>query len=147
MQASVGLSPLDKLDSFTASLKRNFATLLADLESLQDINLLPEPTPGSDPSWFRFPIAVRPESSVTRNKVTHILELRKMGTRLLFAGNLVLQPACKEAEHRVVGDLKNADYVINNVFWIGVYPGLSEPILEHMLSSLSEAVMNECAVW
>lgn len=142
MQAAVGLSQLAKLEEFISARKLNFATLRAGLESLQDFYLLPEPTHGSDPSWFGFPIAVKPESGVERDRVTRYLESQKIGTRLLFAGNLVRQPAYKDAKRRVIGDLKNTDYVMNNVFWIGVYPGLREPMVDHMLGSLAQAVRN-----
>jgi CDP-6-deoxy-D-xylo-4-hexulose-3-dehydrase len=113
--------------------------------NLQDVFLLPEATPESEPSWFGFPLAVKPESGLTRDKVTRYLESRKIGTRLLFGGNLVRQPAYKDVEYRVVGDLKNTDYVMNNVFWIGVYPGLNDSMLQHMLSSLSEVARGQCA--
>ena len=81
---------------------------------------------------------MKPESGLTRDKVTRYLESRKIGTRLLFGGNLTRQPAYKEVEYRVVGDLKNTDYVMNNVFWIGVYPGLNDSMIQHMLNSLKE---------
>lgn len=147
MQAAVGVSQLDKLDSYVAARKKNFATLKNGLKSLEDIFILPDATPGSDPSWFGFPLAVRPESGLVRSRVIGYLESRKIGTRLLFGGNLVRQPAYKDVEYRVVGELKNTDYVMNNVFWIGVYPGLSDVMLEHMLQSLDEATKGQCAVW
>ncbi len=141
MQAAVGVSQLKKLDAFISARKENFATLKNGLESLQDVFLLPEATPGSEPSWFGLPLAVKPESGVTRDKVTRYLELRKIGTRLLFAGNLTRQPAYRDVEYRVVGDLKNTDYVMNNVFWIGVYPGLSREKLDYMIESLHNIVL------
>jgi len=144
MQAAVGLSQLGKLDAFIAARKKNFALLRDGMASLEDVFYLPEATAGSDPSWFGFPLAVRPESGVTRDKVTGYLESRKIGTRLLFGGNLVRQPAYKNAEFRVIGDLKNSDYVMNNVFWIGVYPGLSENMIQHMLDSLGEVATGRC---
>lgn len=138
MQAAVGVSQLEKLDTYIAARKRNFTVLKDGLGLLQEFFLLPEATPGSEPSWFGFPLAVKPESGLTRDKVTHYLESRKIGTRLLFGGNLVRQPAYKDADFRVIGDLKNTDYVMNNVFWIGVYPGLNDSMLQHMLQSLNE---------
>jgi len=138
MQAAVVVSQLKKLDTFISARKSNFATLKNGLESLQDVFLLPEATPGSEPSWFGLPLAVKPESGLTRDKVTRYLESRKIGTRLLFGGNLTRQPAYKDVEYRVVGDLKNTDYVMNNVFWIGVYPGLNDSMIQHMLNSLGE---------
>jgi CDP-6-deoxy-D-xylo-4-hexulose-3-dehydrase len=145
MQAAVGVSQLEKLDIYISARKRNFAVLKSGLMNLQDVFLLPEATPESEPSWFGFPLAVKPESGLTRDKVTHYLESRKIRTRLLFGGNLVRQPAYKDVEYRVVGDLKNTDYVMNNVFWIGVYPGLNDSMLQHMLSSLSEVARGQCA--
>ena len=146
MQAAVGVSQLEKLDTYIAARRRNFAILKNGLESLQDVFLLPEATPGSDPSWFGFPLAVKPESGVSRDTVTRYLESRRIGTRLLFGGNLVRQPAYKDVEYRVVGELKNTDYVMNNVFWIGVYPGLNDDMLQHILNSLGEVATGQCAV-
>jgi len=145
MQAAVGVSQLEKLDTFISARKKNFAILNSGLMPLQDVFLLPEATPGSEPSWFGFPLAVKPESGLTRDKVTRYLESRKIGTRLLFGGNLVRQPAYKDVEYRIVSDLKNTDYVMNNVFWIGVYPGLNDSMLQHMLDSLGEAASRQCA--
>jgi CDP-6-deoxy-D-xylo-4-hexulose-3-dehydrase len=140
MQAAVGVSQLQKLDAFISARRTNFQFLKDGLMPLEDFFLLPEATPGSEPSWFGFPIAVKPKSGLTRDKVTRYLESRKIGTRLLFGGNLARQPAYKDSEYRIVGDLKNTDFVMNNVFWIGVYPGLDRPMLQHMLNSLSEVV-------
>ena len=88
---------------------------------------------GAEPSWFGFPIAVRPEAPFTRDRAVHFLESRKVATRLLFGGNLLRQPAYRHVTHRVAGDLKNTDFVMNNLFWIGLYPGLSQPMLEYMV--------------
>jgi len=146
MQAAVGLSQLDKLDGFIAARKQNFSTLRKGLQPLQDFLSLPHATPDSDPSWFGFPIAVKPESGLTRERVIQHLESRKIGTRLLFGGNLVRQPAYKHSTLRVVGDLKNADYVMHNVFWVGVYPGLTDAMLRYMVESLHEVTVGKCAV-
>ncbi|HUZ05782.1 MAG TPA: lipopolysaccharide biosynthesis protein RfbH [Acidobacteriaceae bacterium] len=136
MQAAVGLSQLDKLDTFIAARRKNFATLYEGLAPLQDFFLLPQATPGSDPSWFGFPIAVLPESGLTRARVIRHLESCKIGTRLLFGGNLTRQPAYRDCEYRVVGTLVNADYAMNNVFWVGVYPGLTDAMLHYVIESL-----------
>jgi CDP-6-deoxy-D-xylo-4-hexulose-3-dehydrase len=136
MQAAVGLSQLEKLDGFIEMRKKNFATLRQGLESVQDVFLLPEATLGSDPSWFGFPLAVRPESGRTRDQATGFLESRKIGTRLLFAGNLTRQPAYKDTEYRIVGNLKNSDYVMNNTFWVGVYPGLTAEMLDFVIETM-----------
>ncbi len=144
MQAAVGVSQLEKLDAYISARRKNFDTLKSGLESLQHVFLLPEATPGTDPSWFGFPLAVKPESGLTRDQVTRYLESRKIGTRLLFGGNLVRQPAYKDVDYRVIGNLENTDYVMNNVFWIGVYPGLNESMLQYMLQSLSEVADSRC---
>jgi CDP-6-deoxy-D-xylo-4-hexulose-3-dehydrase len=140
MQAAVGLSQLDRASYFIARRRENFKLLKDGLIDLQDILILPEATPNSQPSWFGFPIAVRPESGRTRNEVVEYLESRKIGTRLLFGGNLLRQPAYQSIKHRVVGDLSNADYVMNNVFWIGVYPGLTIDHINYVISTLRSAV-------
>jgi CDP-6-deoxy-D-xylo-4-hexulose-3-dehydrase len=146
MQAAVGVSQLEKLDAYISARRKNFDTLKSGLESLQHVFLLPEATPGTDPSWFGFPLAVKPESGLTRDQVTRYLESRKIGTRLLFGGNLVRQPAYKDVDYRVIGNLENTDYVMNNVFWIGVYPGLNESMLQYMVQSLGEVTRGQCAV-
>jgi CDP-6-deoxy-D-xylo-4-hexulose-3-dehydrase len=143
MQAAVGVSQLDKLDGFIAARKRNFQSLKEGLEPLQEFFLLPEATAGSDPSWFGFPIAVRPESGLRRDRVIRFLEQRRIATRLLFAGNLVRQPAYEHAEYRVLNALPNTDYVMENVFWIGVYPGITEPMIEYMIAQLTAACMSK----
>lgn len=144
MQAAVGVSQLEKLNGYIARRRENFAVLKRGLESLQDVFLLPEATPGSNPSWFGFPLAVRPQSGLTRDQVTAHLESRKIGTRLLFGGNLAKQPAYRDIQYRVAGELMNTDYIMNNMFWIGVYPGLNNGMLQHMLDSLSEVVKRKC---
>jgi CDP-6-deoxy-D-xylo-4-hexulose-3-dehydrase len=139
MQAAVGVAQLDKLPGFVDARKRNFRTLHEGLADLQDVYVLPEATEGSDPSWFGFPLAVRPEAAVTRNEVVELLESRRIATRQLFGANLTRQPAYVDRPHRTVGDLRNSDYVMENVFWIGVYPGLSAPQLDWMVESLRTA--------
>ena len=136
MQAAVGVAQLQKLDGFIAARRRNFDALRDGLRELEEFFILPEATAGSDPSWFGFPIAVRPGAPFTRNQVTHALEERKIATRLLFGGNLTRQPAYRGSEYRVVGELKNTDFVMNQVFWIGLYPGITPAILDYMLESL-----------
>jgi CDP-4-dehydro-6-deoxyglucose reductase, E1 len=138
MQAAVGVAQLDKLDGFIAARKRNFARLTEGLSDLDELFILPEATPNSDPSWFGFPIAVRREAPVDRNAVVRHLEERGIATRLLFAGNLLRQPAYRDIEHRVVGTLDNADFVMECVFWIGVYPGLSDAHVDFVVDVLHE---------
>ena len=135
MQAAVGVAQLKKLPAFIAARRRNFQLLYEGLRNLEEFFILPEATPGAEPSWFGFPLAVRPEAPFTRNQVVRYLESCKIATRLLFGGNIVRQPAyCDDnVRYRVVGDLKNSDSVMNQVFWIGVYPGLSSTMLEYIL--------------
>ena len=141
MQASVGLAQLDRLDGFIAARKRNFARLKAGLSNLEDVLELPVATPGSDPAWFGFPIMVRAGAPFARNDLTQHLESRRIGTRLLFGGNLVRQPYMAGRDFRVVGDLRQADAVMERAFWIGVYPGLSDAHVDHML----EVIHGFCA--
>jgi CDP-6-deoxy-D-xylo-4-hexulose-3-dehydrase len=138
MQAAVGVAQLEKLPSFVKARKANFQALKAGLGDMQDIFILPEATPESDPSWFGFPIAVRPESGFTRQQVVTHVEGAKISTRLLFGGNLLRQPAYQNIEHRKVGDLTNSDFVMNNVFWIGVYPGLTQDMLDYVIGTLRQ---------
>ena len=143
MQAAVGVSQLKKLSGFIAARLRNFAYLHDALQPLSDQLVLPRATVGSEPSWFGFPITVRDASPVGRTQLVRFLESRKIGTRLLFAGNLLRQPAYQGVEHRVVGELKNTDRVMNDTFWLGVYPGLSREMLAFVVESLRAAVTGE----
>ena len=136
MQAAVGVAQLAKLPAFIEARKANFAALRSGLRDMEDIFILPEATPESDPSWFGFPLAVRPESGFTRQQVVAHLEAARISTRLLFGGNLLRQPAYREIEHRKVGSLPNSDFVMDNVFWIGVYPGLAPGALDYMIATL-----------
>jgi CDP-6-deoxy-D-xylo-4-hexulose-3-dehydrase len=136
MQAAVGVSQLDKLPQFIQQRKDNFRFLRAQLEPLDEYLILPDVEPDADPSWFGFPIAVRENAPFGRNDLTRALNDRKIGTRLLFGGNLLRQPAYAGCEVRVIGDLPNSDFVMNNVFWIGVFPGLTEPMLEFVTATI-----------
>jgi CDP-6-deoxy-D-xylo-4-hexulose-3-dehydrase len=136
MQAAIGVSQLHKLPAFNEARRANFAYLRAALEPLEDALILPEATPKSDPSWFGFPIALREGAPFTRDELTVRLNQRKIATRLLFAGNLTRQPAYRDVEYRVVGDLANTDFVMNRVFWVGVYPGLSRSQLDFVAETL-----------
>jgi CDP-6-deoxy-D-xylo-4-hexulose-3-dehydrase len=132
MQAAVGVAQLKKLPSFIAARRENFAKLHAALKDLEDIFVLPEATAQSNPSWFGFPLAIREGAPLTRNQIIQSLESRKIATRLLFGGNLLRQPAYRDVPRRVVGELWNTDFVMNNVFWIGIYPGISEPMIDYV---------------
>lgn len=136
MQAAVGVAQLRKLPAFIAARRHNFQVLYEGLRDLEEFFILPQATPGSEPSWFGFPLAVRPEAPFTRNAVIRCLEQHKIATRLLFGGNLVRQPAYRGVPYRVVGDLRNSDFVMNHVFWIGVYPGLSPRMLNYVIEVL-----------
>jgi CDP-4-dehydro-6-deoxyglucose reductase, E1 len=140
MQAAVGVAQLEKLPGFVEARRRNFRTLHEGLRDLEDFYILPEATEGSDPSWFGFPIALRPESPVSRNEVVRALDERLIATRQLMGANLTRQPAYLARPHRKVGELPNSDFVMDNVFWVGVYPGLTGEQLDYMLESLRAAV-------
>ncbi len=131
MQAACGLAQLDRLDEFVAARKRNFAYLKARLQSCTEFLILPEATENSDPSWFGFPMTLRPEANLNRVDMLTYLDQARIGTRLLFAGNLTRQPYMIGRNYRVVGELDNSDRVMNDTFWIGVFPGLSEAMLDH----------------
>ena len=140
MQASLGVSQIAKLPDFISRRKENFAYLRDALRPLEEFLILPEATENSDPSWFGFTIAVKPNAPFTRDQLTGALEAQKIGTRLLFAGNLLRQPAYGGREHRVVGKLTNTDFVMNQVFWIGVYPGLTPEMLTFIAKTMLEFV-------
>lgn len=142
MQAAIGCAQLEKLDRIVEARRKNWQTLYEGLKDLPQL-MMPELEESSNPSWFGFLIAVRPEAGFTRNELTGFLENRKIQTRNLFAGNLLRHPAFDEMRksgegYRVVGELKNTDFVMNNGFWIGVYPGMSAPMLQWMITSIRE---------
>ena len=135
MQAAVGVAQLKKLPQFIQARQQNFNQILSGLQDLDEYLVLPQPTINSRPSWFGFPVAVRPQNPATRDDLVRFLNGRKIGTRLLFGGNLVHQPAYKSCEFRTIGDLKNSDFVMKQVFWVGVYPGLTTEMIGYMLES------------
>ncbi len=132
MQAAVGVAQLKKLPGFIKARKENFLFFKKCLKNYQKYLILPEPTDGSDPSWFGFPILVRENAPFTRNEIVSYLEQNKIATRMLFGGNLTKQPAYKDIKYRICGSLRNTDIVMNNLFWIGVYPGLNHFMLTYM---------------
>ncbi len=140
MQAALGVSQIAKLPGFIARRKENFAYLRKALEPLEDVLVLPVAGEHADPSWFGFPIAVKEDAPFTRDQLTRHFDIKKVGTRLMFAGNLLRQPAYQEIEHRVVGSMKNTDYVMNQVFWLGVFPGLSSEMLDYIAETAKEFV-------
>lgn len=137
MQAACGLAQLAKLDDFIAARKRNFSFLSEALSDCCTEITLPKAIKGGDPSWFGFPITLKPNSSVTRVDLLTYLDQQKIGTRLLFAGNLTRQPSMIGARYRVVGELENTDIVMSNTFWIGVQPALTQPMLEYAADSIA----------
>lgn len=146
MQAAVGVAQLKKLPSFVEMRKKNFATLMAALSELREFFLLPEATPGSDPSWFGFPLMVRGDAPFGRTELVTFLEEKKIASRMLFGGNLVRQPAYQNIRYRVVGNLANADCTMNQAFWVGVYPGLAADALEYVAKTFHSFVSNRRAV-
>jgi len=138
MQAACGLAQLDRLDSFIKKRKDNFNYLFKNLKDLKDFFILPEPEANSEPSWFGFPLSLRINSKYNRGDIIQYLNSNKIGTRLLFSGNLIKQPYMKDVNFRVYGQLKNTDFVMNNTFWVGLYPGLSLKHLEYIIDKLKD---------
>lgn len=147
LQAAVGVEQLKKFPSFIERRKHNWSRLHAALEDVQDKIILPEPAENSDPSWFGFIISVRPETGLNRNDVTKYIESKNVQTRLLFSGNIIKQPCFNEIRgtdaYRVVGNLENSDFVVNNTFWVGVYPGMTDAMIDYMAQVIKEAVGNK----
>jgi CDP-6-deoxy-D-xylo-4-hexulose-3-dehydrase len=136
IQAAIGLAQLDRLDSFIELRKRNWKYLKDGLSTLEEFLMLPEATIDSDPSWFGFALTVKSGAPKSRNQIVQDLNERKIATRLLFGGNLLRQPAFIGTPRRVIGDLKNTDIVMNDTFWIGVWPGLTLPMLDYVIDAL-----------
>ena len=136
MQAACGLAQLDRLDEFINKRKKNFSFLYKNLKDLENFLILPGTEPGSEPSWFGFPLSIRNNTKFNRNDLIQHLNNKKIGTRLLFAGNLVKQPYMKNVMFKIHQDLKNTDFVMENTFWIGLYPGLTETHLEYSISEI-----------
>jgi CDP-6-deoxy-D-xylo-4-hexulose-3-dehydrase len=133
MQAAVGVAQLRKLDNFIAKRAANWKYLRNGLKEFEEQLILPEPTRNSRPSWFGFILTVRDGAPFTRNELTAYLEKRKVATRLLFCGNLLRHPAFQDIECRVPDGLRNTDTVMNSTFWVGVYPGLTKPMLDYVM--------------
>ena len=136
MQAAVGLAQLGKLPEFVERRKQNFRYLTDRLRGAEEFLILPEATAKSDPSWFGFPITIRDSADVNRVDLLTYLDQYKIGTRLLFAGNLTRQPYFKGRNYRVSGDLANTDIIMNRTFWVGCYPGLTEPMLDYVAEKI-----------
>ncbi|MBZ0304170.1 MAG: lipopolysaccharide biosynthesis protein RfbH [Anaerolineae bacterium] len=140
MQAAVGVAQLKKLPRFIELRKRNWKLLYEGLKRYEDVLILPQATPHSDPSWFGFLITVRPDAPFSRKELVQYLEDHKIATRLLFGGNLTRQPAYQNVAYRVVGNLDNTDLVMNQTFWIGVYPRLDETMIGYVLDTFEQFV-------
>lgn len=140
MQAAVGVAQLKKLNKFIKVRRRNFAFFYNHLKKYEKYFILPQTTKDSEPSWFGFPILVKENAPFTRNDIVNYLEEHKIATRMLFGGNLTKQPAYENTKYRIFGNLKNTDLVMNNLFWIGVYPGLTERMIVYILDKISEFI-------
>lgn len=136
MQAACGLAQLERIDHFVSARRTNFSYLKDRLSGLTAHLILPEATEGADPSWFGFPITLRETSPISRRDLINRLDAAKIGTRLLFAGNLLRQPYMKDRKFRISGELANTDRVMNQTFWVGIYPGLSQPHLDYVADSI-----------
>lgn len=136
MQAACGLAQLDRLDFFIEKRKTNFNYLKDRLQTLTEYIILTEPTENSEPSWFGFPITLKDDCGFTRVELLRYLDENKIGSRLLFAGNLTRQPYFQGIEHRVVGSLENTDKTMNNTFWVGIYPALDKEHLDYMADQM-----------
>ena len=147
MQAAIGCAQLQKLPGFVEARRRNFAYLSERLQCVREYFILPKPCENSDPSWFGFMITCR--EGVDKNKVVRYLEENGIQTRMLFAGNLTKQPCFDEMRktgvgYRIVGELTNTDHIMENTFWIGVYPGMTTEMLDYMVEKITETVSMPC---
>lgn len=138
MQAACALAQMDRVEEFIAKRRANFAYLRNRLQSCVEFVHLPETTPNSEPSWFGFPLLLKDTAGVKRTDLINFLEQNKIGTRLLFAGNLTKQPYMAGRNFRISGDLTNTDVVMNQTFWLGTFPGLGEPQLDYITDKLEE---------
>ena len=140
IQAAIGLAQLDRLETFVELRRRNWQYLRDGLSDLEEYFHLPRATENSDPSWFGFALTVRGKSPASRNQIVQLLNEKKIGTRLLFGGNLLRQPAFAGTPRRVHGELTNTDILMNDTFWIGVWPGLTIPMLDYMIETIHDLV-------
>ena len=136
MQAAVGVAQLQKLSGFIERRRHNWQRLRDGLAELSDVFVLPRATEHSDPSWFGFALTVKPDAPFSRNELVRWLDARRIATRQLFAGNLLRQPAYRDVPHRVVGDLTNTDLVMRGTFWLGVYPGITDAMVDYVVDSV-----------
>lgn len=137
MQAACGLAQMDRIEGFIDKRKKNFNYLKKGLQPFSDLIILPEATKNSDPSWFGFPITIKPESRINRIDLLRFLDNHKIGARLLFSGNIIRQPYFKNLNYRIFGELTNTDVIMNHSFWLGVYPGINEKMLDFIIAKIS----------
>ncbi|MPN06894.1 GDP-4-keto-6-deoxy-D-mannose 3-dehydratase [bioreactor metagenome] len=146
LQAAIGCAQLEKLDSFTAARRRNFARLYEGLRDLPELALFKQ-YPEADPSWFGFLMTLAPEARCSRNDLVRHLEAKRIQTRNLFAGNLTRHPCFESlregADYRVAGGLETTDNIMNNAFWIGLYPGMTDEKLDYMIETIRRFVKEE----
>ena len=144
MQAAIGCEQLLKFPTFVERRRHNWERMHKALEDLQDKLILPEPAENSRPSWFGFLLSVKPESGLDRNKVTRYIEEHNIQTRLLFSGNLIKHPCFDQIRnttaYRVVGDLINTEFIMNNTFWVGVYPGMTDDRIDYMAEVIKKSI-------
>ena len=145
MQAAIGCAQLEKLPQFIAKRRQNWAMLRAGLADLQQALILPEATADSEPSWFGFLLTVQQDAGFTREQIVNHLEAKRIQTRMLFAGNLLKHPCFDEMRqsgvgYRIAGELTNTDIIMNRTFWIGVYPGMSEAMIDYMIATIRRFV-------
>lgn len=147
LQAAIGVEQLKKFPSFIEKRRHNWERLRQALLPLQDRLILPEPAENSRPSWFGFLISVKPEAGINRNQITRYLEEHNIQTRLLFSGNLTRHPCFDQIRgtdaYRVSGGLENTDFIMNNTFWIGVYPGMTDQMIDYMAQEVTRAVCQD----
>ena len=136
---------LDRAEGFIAQRRANFAYLYDRLKPFEEFLILPEATPNSDPSWFGFPITVRPNAPFTRLELLTFYDASKIGSRLLFSGNLTRQPAYKDVPYRVSGSLVNTDIVMNQTFWLGIYPGITTKMMDFVAERTAVLIKNAVA--
>jgi CDP-6-deoxy-D-xylo-4-hexulose-3-dehydrase len=140
MQAACGLAQISKLDEFILARNNNFKYLNSHLNELKDFFILPQPTTNSEPSWFGYLLTLKDNIKFSRNDLVQFLNEKKIGTRLLFAGNVTKQPYFINQDHRIIKDLKNTDKVMKDSFWLGVYPGLNKNHLDYVIENIREFV-------
>ena len=138
IQAACGLAQMDRIEGFIEKRKENFNYLKMGLEPFSDLIILPDATENSEPAWFGFPVTIRPESNINRLDLLKFLDHHKIGTRLLFSGNIIRQPYFKNLNYRVSGELTNTDIIMHHSLWLGVYPGINETMLGFMISKISD---------